>query len=282
MKAVNDILARSAEYLEERGVESPRRLAEQMLCGLLNLSRMDLYLGFDRPLNDEELAQCRSRLKRLGEGEPIQYIEGVVDFLGCSIEVGPSVLIPRPETEELASKIVEELKTRDLQGKRLWDICAGSGCLGIAVKKACPELEVVMSDISSDACRIAGKNAGNNRVEAKCRHGDLFAPFENETAHFIVSNPPYVSESEYRGLSRSVKGYEPEQALVGGADGLEVYRRIAKDLKKYLAPGGKAWMEIGFSQGNDIKVIFERAGFARLKVECDLSGHNRFFSLENE
>ncbi len=279
---VKEILTQSTKYLETKGIESPRRLAEKMLSHVLNLSRMELYLDYDKPLNDGEIEQCRSRLKRLGKGEPIQYIEGVVDFLGCEIVVNPSVLIPRPETEEMAAKIINYLKTRDVRGKKLWDLCCGSGCLGIAIKKACPELDVTLSDISADACGAARENIRKNEVEARCLQGDLFAPFAGEAAHFIVSNPPYVSEREYDGLSLSVKGFEPRLALVGGVDGLEVYRLIAGDLKGHLCPGGKMWVEIGHRQGEYVKDIFEQAGFAKSCVEDDLSGQNRFFSLENE
>ncbi len=282
MKVIKDILTQSVKYLEAKGIESPRRLAENVLSGVLNLSRMEIYLEYERPLNESEIEQCRSRLKRLGKGEPIQYIEGVVDFLDCKIEVSPSVLIPRPETEELAAKIIEDLKSHDIRGKKLWDVCCGSGCLGIAIKKACPDLGVALSDISADACEAAKRNIRKTKVEVKCLQGDLFAPFNGEAVHFIVSNPPYVSENEYDGLSLSVRAFEPRQALVGGADGLEFYRLVARDLKRHLCSGGKVWMEIGYRQGECVKNIFEQAGFAKLRVEDDLSGQNRFFSLENE
>jgi len=272
---IQEIAEQSLNFLKKKGISSARRAVEEMLCHALSLKRMELYLDFQRPLNSQEVDSCRAILARLAKGEPIQYIVGTVSFYDCEIEVSPDVLIPRPETELLVDQIVKELKGGDLAGKTLWDVCCGSGCIGIALKRALPDLRVTLSDISSKALNQARKNAEKNGVEVEFLEGNLLEPFE-EMTHYLVVNPPYISEGEYDALSDSVKLFEPRLALLGGRDGLDSYRAIARGFKKILRPGGKMWMEMGYRQGEAVKELFDGTG----NVERDWSGHDRFFSLE--
>lgn len=281
MKTIQETLLLSTEYLTKKGIPNPRREAEEALSVSLGMSRMDLYLSFDRPLVQNELEKCRELLTRRGKGEPYAYINGQVEFYGCQILVDPSVLIPRQETEILVDKVAKELQKMDLGHKKLWDICCGSGCIGIALKKKLPELQLSMSDLSARALNITKKNAELNQVDAQIFEGDLFQPFEG-MCDYLVCNPPYVSEAEFNDLEREVKEYEPKLALVAVDNGLDFYRRIAKNLKRYLSPGGKAWFEIGHGQGDDVAKIFINEGWTRCQVEKDWAGHDRFFSLENE
>ncbi|NGX57319.1 MAG: Release factor glutamine methyltransferase [Chlamydiae bacterium] len=278
---IEEVAQQTLAFLEKKGISSARRATEEMLCHVLSLKRMDLYLDYQRPLNQDEVAACRTILSRLGKGEPIQYILGNVNFYYCDFEISPHVLIPRPETELLVDKIVCELKKESLVDKKLWDICCGSGCIGVSLKKALPELEVTLSDISSEAVALSKKNAQSNDVDVSVLEGDLFAPFQGK-ADFIVVNPPYVSHDEYALLSPSVKDFEPSLALIAGDDGCDVYRALARNINKYLNPGGKLWLEIGYQQGELVKEIFESEGLSEGIVEQDWSGHDRFFSLENE
>jgi len=272
---VQEIARQSIDYLEKKEVSSARRIVEEMLCHVLSMTRMDLYMDFRRPLNHDEIHSCRTILSRLSTGEPIQYIVGSVSFYGCDIEVIPDVLIPRPETELLVDKIVKELGRYDLKNKTLWDLCSGSGCIGIALKKALPDLQVTLSDISPKALTQARRNAEKNHVQVNFLEGSLFEPFRGQV-DYIVVNPPYVNEADYRNLSPSVKNFEPRLALYGGPDGLRCYRILASNYKKFFNPSGKLWMELGTRQGNDVKELFEGKGV----VEKDWSGHDRFFSLE--
>lgn len=282
MKSIQEILHLSIDYLAKKGIENPRRQAELLLSDALNIRRMDLYLQFERPLNDGEIQICRNRLQRRGEGEPLEYIHGSIEFLGCSIRVCKEVLIPRPETEILVDQIIQKLKQQKLNKKILWDLCCGSGCIGIAIKKALPELEVTLSDISEKAVTIARENGKNNQVEIDIKQGDLFTPFEGEKAHYIICNPPYISFAEYQELSKEVRDFEPKQALLAGDTGLEYYQKIASTLKNHLYPHAKVWLEIGYNQGPQVQKIFSLAGWNHTKVETDWAGHPRFFSLENE
>lgn len=288
MRTVLEVLKLSTDYLQQKNIANPRRQAEELLGDALGLGRMGLYLEYNRPLTEIELVKCRDWLKRRSQGEPLQYIAGALDFFGCRIKVTPDVLIPRQETEILVDKIAKELSECSLEGKILWDICCGSGCIGIALKKKFPELNVVLSDISEKALAVAKENAADNGVEVNFACGDLFTPFHSTTpgqadkANFIVCNPPYISESEYEALETEVKDYEPKLALVSGTSGLEYYVRLGNELPAVLNPLGKVWLEIGAGQGEKVKEIFSAACWTRCGCDLDWSGRDRFFSLEIE
>lgn len=272
MKTIGDVLKRSREYLVEKKVEPARRLAEEVLAHVLKLKRMDLYLQFDRPLIEGELAPIREAIKRCAKNEPLAYILGSVEFFGCQIQVTPSVLIPRPETEILVEKIAKEAK----EGM-LWDLCTGSGCIGIALKKANPSLEVVLSDVSADALAVASHNAKANGVEVTILQGDLLAPFAGKRADWIVCNPPYISEAEYATLDPSVKEFEPKLALLGGASGLEFYERLRREAARYLNPSGVLFCEIGAFQKEALQKLFPGA-----QIQTDWAGHNRYLRINRD
>ncbi|MEI8125452.1 MAG: peptide chain release factor N(5)-glutamine methyltransferase [Parachlamydiaceae bacterium] len=282
MHTVIEILKLSTEFLKQKGIENSRRQAEDLLGDALGVGRMGLYLEHDRPLTESELNKCREWLKRRGNGEPLQYIAGKVEFFGCSLIVTPEVLIPRQETEILIDKIVQKLSTIDLEGKILWDVCCGSGCIGIALKKKFPKLHVALSDISAEALAVAKKNGIDNDVEVDYFCGDLLVPFAGRRADFIVSNPPYIAEREYATLDIEVRNYEPKGALISGPTGLEFYKRLAEELPCHLTPKGRAWFEIGTGQGEAIKRLFSSPCWVNCGFELDWSGRERFFSLEIE
>lgn len=282
MESLLNVLKLSAEYFRQKGITDPRRQAEEMLCDLLGMERLELYMDFERSLSEEEMAECRKRLKRRAAGEPLQYICGEVEFYGCSIHVDQAVLIPRQETEILVDKIVQTLSRYELKDKILWDVCCGSGCIGIALKKRFPELNVTLSDVSSKALQVASDNAKHNQVNVRLLEGDLLQPFGAEKAHFIVCNPPYISELEFETLDKEVGCYEPRLALVGGKKGTEIYELLAQDLSNFLYSGGLAWFEIGHQQGKELTVLFEDKCWKIRCLEQDWAGHDRFFFLENE
>lgn len=282
MRTVLEILKLSTEYLQQRGIANPRRQAEDLISDALGIDRLHLYLQFDRPIVQQELDLCRSRLSRRAQGEPSQYIHGEVEFYGCQIKVSPAVLIPRQETEILVDKIAQQLSTQDLTGKSLWDMCCGSGCIGIALKKRFPQLDVSLSDVSAEALAVAKINAEANSVEVHLYLGDFFEPFKGKKVNFFVCNPPYVTEQEYAQLDREVRDYEPRRALVAGPSGLECYQHLANEIEHYLAPKGQAWFEIGKEQGQKVSVLFTGMPGMRYHIEADWSGHDRFFFLERE
>lgn len=282
MKSVKDVLTLSMQYLQEKGIENCRRQAEELLCDVLGVDRMGLYVNFEKPLDQAELTLCRERLRRRGKGEPLAYLHGEVEFFGCKLIVSPDVLIPRQETELLVDKISSALAKEKLEGKILWDICCGSGCIGIALKKRYPDLNVVLADLSPKALAIAKKNAERNDVAVSLVEGDLLTPFAGQQAHYVVCNPPYISEKEYTALDREVRDYEPRLALVGGKTGLEYYERLAGQLRPFLFAGGRVWFETGAGQGEQIKALFSDKSWKNSQIDNDWAGKNRFFSLEAE
>lgn len=271
MKTIAEVIQLSAQFLSSRNVERAKRLSEELLASVLNVKRLDLYMQFDRPVTEKELAQMREPLKRCAKGEPLEYVLGVVEFAGCKISVDSRVLIPRPETEIMVEKIKKKLK-----GKVVWDLCTGSGCIGIALKKAL-DVKVTLSDISEDALAVARKNAEGLDIEIL--QGDLLAPFVGRMADAVVCNPPYITSAEYLELAPSVRDFEPTGALVGGT---AFYERLAKELPDYLNPGGQVFLEIGAAQGPAVKEIFSRGPWALLELEKDWAGHDRFFFLEKQ
>ncbi|MCB1181152.1 MAG: peptide chain release factor N(5)-glutamine methyltransferase [Chlamydiia bacterium] len=273
---IGEILSRVARDL------SVKRDVEDLLAHVLGIKRIDLYLQLERPLEEIEFNEFQKLVKRRSQGEPFVYLTGSVSFYGVELKIVPSVLIPRPETELLIDRICVQLKKENLEGKILWDVCTGSGCIAIALKKKFPKLKIIATDLCPEALKCASLNARQNEVQIFFRQGDLFAPFIDEQCHYFVSNPPYVSETEYNLLNPSVRNFEPKLALVGGEDGLSFYRRIALGLKKFLFPKGKGWLEIGTGQGRYIKKIFESTGWKKCNFSTDYAKHDRFFFLEKD
>lgn len=282
MKPLGEVLAMSAQFLKEKNCARFRRVAEELIGHALQLKRLDLYMQFDRPMVEKELEVLRALLKRAAKGEPVEYITGEVSFYHCAIAVTQDVLIPRPETEILVDLAFKQLKTLSLAGKAAWDLCTGSGCIGIAVKKACPEMAMTLSDISEKALAVASGNAQRNDVQVELALGDLLDPFKGRKADVIFCNPPYVTSKEYLTIDRSVKDFEPQAALVGGEDGLAFYRRLKEELPSLLNPQAKVFFEIGTGQGNALLELFSGPRWKGGRVEKDWAGHDRFFFLEFE
>ncbi|MCE2983489.1 MAG: peptide chain release factor N(5)-glutamine methyltransferase [Parachlamydia sp.] len=259
-----------------------RQEAEDILSLVIGCNRSDLYLQGDRELESSLFETALQYAERRIAGEPLAYIHGRVEFYGCHITVNSSVLIPRPETEVLVDHIVQVLKKDRTEGKVLLDLCCGSGCIGIALKKKFPSLIVLLSDVSAEALKIASKNATINQADVEFLCGDLLAPLAGRKVDYCVCNPPYVTEAEYEVLDVEVKEFEPRLALVGGKDGLEFYRRLASGLGGCLSRSGKAWLEIGYTQGNELEKLFTFPPWKKTCLKNDWAGHHRFFFLENE
>lgn len=282
MRSLGEVLQVATKFLKQKEIVQARRSAEDLLAFVLKKSRLDLYLQFDLPLEEKELEHFRSLVKRLSLKEPIEYILGRVEFYNCLFSLNPFVLIPRPETEILLDLICREISQEEKKPQVAWDICTGSGCLGIGLKKRFPFINVTLSDLCPDALHVASLNAKQNQVEVEVLLGDLLKPFAGKKADLVICNPPYVSLSEYETLDLSVKGFEPKQALVAEENGLVFYRLLSQQLPLFLNKGAKVYLEIGTTQGQKIKELFGCSSWTRVFVEKDLSGHDRFFFLEFE
>lgn len=246
-------------YLAEKGVENPRLEAEWMLCEALGLDRVGLYLNFDKPLSDAELAAYRGMVARRGRREPLQYILGSQEFMGLDFQVTPAVLIPRHDTEVLVTEAVKRA-----EGCRsILDIGTGSGCVAVALAKALPEVEVATVDVSADALAVARGNAERNGASVTFLQGSLFEPCAGRRFDMVVSNPPYIPAGDLATLQQEVREYEPVSALDGGADGLDFYRRITNDAPQHLNPGGWLLFEVGAGQAPPVLGLLRDRGFTR-------------------
>ncbi len=282
MKTLGNILSLSTKFLEENNINKPRLSAEEIIAYVLGCKRLDLYLLFDKPMEEVELEKIRQLLKRRCKNEPIEYIKGKVEFYNCSIEVSKDVLIPRKETEQLVDLVKEKLLNENLENKILWDVCCGSGCIGIALKKLFPKVKVVLSDICPLAMDVARRNSEINNVDVDLIKSDCIENIPG-TCHFLVSNPPYVTEDEYLSLDDEVISYEPKKALIGGTNGLDVYEKLAFEIKnKFIGVKYKLFFEIGESLGLDIQNIFFKYLKIKGNIIKDWSNKDRFFFLENE
>ncbi len=277
--SIHNFLLDGEVALKEAEVSRPRREAEELLSHALRMKRMDLYLEFEKPLNPDEIESYNALLQRRASREPLAYILGEIEFYNCKFQVNPNVLIPRVETELLVDHVV---KTLSNENKTLWDLCAGSGCIGISLKKQYPQLQITLTDQSPHALHVAKENAQNNQVEVTLLQGDLFQPLAGKKADIIICNPPYISNKEYNDLEPEVKNHEPKLALVAEDDGLQFYQRLADELPSHLNPGGKVWLECGHQQIEALKKIFNQQYWKQKTIIPDFAGINRFFFLEIE
>jgi len=259
----------TAEHLASRGVENGRLDAELLLTDLLGLDRVGLYLNFDRPLQEEELAAYRERVRRRARREPLQYIVGHTGFWTLELKVGPEVLVPRPDTEVL---VEEALKYLPEGASRVLDVGTGSGCIALALACERPALAVCGLDRSPDALAVAEKNASANHLDGRVEWltGDLndlpAGPWD-----MIVSNPPYIPHDDLDGLMPEVREYEPVAALDGGPDGLEAYRALVAQVES-LTTGGWLLVEVGVGQAEMVRALFADAGLVELFIREDYAG----------
>lgn len=200
---------------------------------------------------------------------PLQYITGSQEFMGFNFEVDERVLIPRQDTEVLVESVLPYVK-----GKSVLDICTGSGCIAVSLLLLGNPRKVTASDKSEAALKLAKKNAERLRADITFIKSDLFDNIE-ESFDIIVSNPPYISESEMKELEPEVKEHEPSMALWGGMDGLYFYRRIIKEAVNYLKPGGWLFFEIGCSQADLVRRLMEQHGFSNINIVRDYAGLDR-------
>lgn len=279
METVGTILRWASEYLSSCKVPNPYIDAEYLLAHALGCQRKDLLIYPERTLTPEEMERFRDIVARRARREPLQYIMGEVEFRGRIFKVNTDVLIPRPETELLVEEAINCMNEGDIT---VLDLCTGSGCIAISIAKELPYSRVYAVDISEGAIAVARENAERHGVEERVIFltGDLFEAIEplglDGEIDLIISNPPYVSRKEMEGLQPEIRGYEPVQALYGGEDGLDFYRRIIEDAPFYLSHAGLLIMETGYGQAACVKSLLEEEGvFTQIGIKKDLAGIDR-------
>lgn len=266
------------ELYGQQEAESLSRIVFQHLTGF---SFLDQVMHQYDVLSEETTTKLGNILKRLLRWEPIQYITGETEFLDLKLKVNASVLIPRPETEELVQLVQKSIKENRKKDISILDIGTGSGCIAIALRKMNPDHEVVAVDISDEALTVAKQNAELNAAEVKFMKYDILDDFQESsfTLKFdiIVSNPPYVTESDKMLMRRNVLDFEPESALyVSDEDPLLFYRKIAEFARLNLSDGGVIFLEINESYSEQLKSLYLAFGFKEIEIEKDLSGRDRF------
>ncbi len=276
MKTVLEILERSADYLRKRGVPEPRLDAEHLLAHALGLQRMDLYLQHDRPLREEELAPVRDLLARRGRREPLSYLLGTHPFAGLTLRVGPGVLIPRPETEELLEKVLLRAPTAPA---RILDLGTGSGALALGLQQAYPQAAVHAVDASAEALDRARANAAELGFPLHFHEGDWLAPVEGPF-DLIVANPPYLTEEEWGSAEPEVREWEPRGALVAAEGGTAALALLLRAAPPHLAPGGLLALETGIAQHAALARLADTTGaYGEPECAADLQGRPRFLFL---
>ncbi|MCB9758309.1 MAG: peptide chain release factor N(5)-glutamine methyltransferase [Alphaproteobacteria bacterium] len=273
MKTVLDVLNRTEAFFARRGIEKPKLEAQILLAELLGMDRLQLFLQFDRPLQEEELEALREPVQRRAAGEPMAYVIGKREFWSLDFQVGPGVLIPRPDTETLVEAALD-LIAADEDPVYVADVCAGTGCVGIAIASERPGARVYATDCSDEALRFLRANVEAHDLQKRVAvlRGDLLAPIPTtRPVDVIVSNPPYIATAELAELE--VARTEPALALDGGPDGLDVYRRLvpaaARRARRAVA------VEIGADQGEAVAALFREVGLIDVIVKPDLAKRDR-------
>ena len=266
-----------SDWLGKQDIENPRLDVELLLADTLALTRMDLFLDMDRPLDQQELGAFKNRIKRRSQREPVAYIIGVRGFWKQHFHVNSSVLIPRPETETLVDSVLSLYPQRDAK-LNILDLGIGSGAILLSLLNEFPNAVGVGVDKSEDALRVAEINREKFKLEKRATliAGDLTAPLPSDAQYdLIVSNPPYIVRDELEKLQAEVKDKEPRLALDGGKDGLDIYRPLIPQAYKFLKSSGWLVVEIGYDQGESVPDIFKLAGLKDVAVVKDYGQRDR-------
>ena len=277
---VIDLINWAESYFKEKGFENPRSEIEWLLRAVLKCNRMDVYLRFEEPLSQSQLATLRSWVKRRLEREPLQYITGFCDFYGREFSVNEHVLIPRPETERLIDTALEKVK--GLDSPSILDIGAGSGCIATTLGLEIPGSTILGIDVSEDAIGIANKNKEKLEAEnVSFQKMNILEQRPEGEFDVLVSNPPYIPKGEMDRLMKDVKDFEPTVALTDQKDGLIFYKRFAEVGKEVVKSGGWIILEVGLEDHpSAVKNIFSESGFPDTELIKDYNGDDRVLVIK--
>jgi len=280
MRIIDAILDADRVLRSANVSETPRLEAEVLLGDVLHRDRAKLISSYPEALNERDIMAFMSLVRRRADGEPLAYITGKKEFMGRVFQVDRRVLIPRPETEILVEYVSEYIRDAEHERPHILDIGTGCGCIAVSLALDLPQAIIYATDISEAALEIAKTNAAEYYVAERITflYSDIYAGIpENlkESFDFIVSNPPYVSDSEYVSLERTVRDFEPPIALRSGRDGLDCFRRIVAGAAEHLLVGGLLAVEIGEHQSEKAAAILERTGLSVMEIVPDLAGKLR-------
>lgn len=271
----NNLYLDTRQRLREAGVEGAQLEARELLCHAAGKSREQFYRDMALYAPDPVEEKLAALVERRLAGEPVAYLIGEWEFYGLTLDVTPDVLIPRMDTEVLAERAILLARAAG-EGARVLDLCAGSGCVGLAVAANVPTCRVVLADVSEAALKICKGNVRRNELNARvtCVQADALQKPDAALWDFdvIACNPPYIPTGDLAGLDVSVRDYEPRSALDGGADGLDFYRAIAARWGSALRLGGSLLFEVGINQAMDVAALLEGSGFEDIQSTQDTQG----------
>jgi len=274
---LRELFISGTDILEDAGIDDSSVDAFCLLEYLTGITRAGYLMDMNRSITDDSVSSYMELIERRASHIPCQYITGYADFAGLKFRVTPDVLIPRLDSEVLLEEALR-LITKD---SKVLDVCTGSGCLAVSIKHYRPDVSVTASDISAEALAIACENADRilENGDIIFKQGDLFECIPNdELFDLIISNPPYVTEEEYKDLMSEVRDHEPKLALTAGSDGLDILRRMIPEATAHLTAGGHLAVETGYLQGETVRELMEQAGFGQVKIIKDLAGLDRVVS----
>ena len=271
----NNLYLDTRARLRKAGVEGAQLEARELICYAADKSRDQFYRDMPLYVSAELERRVEELVRRRLAGEPVAYIIGEWEFYGLPLDISRDVLIPRMDTELLAERGI--LKARESgEGARVLDLCAGSGCVGLAVAANAPDCRVVLAELSEGALRVCKQNVRRNGLNARvtCLSVNALEAPSSSLWDFdaIVCNPPYIPSGDIPGLDVSVRDYEPHEALDGGADGLDFYRAIAPKWKSALRLGGSLIFEVGIGQAPAVEEILAQSGYEDIKTAADTLG----------
>ena len=268
----NNLYLDIRQQLRKAGIEAATLEARELVCFGTGKSREELQRDGGLYASPEVERRVRDLVDRHLAGEPVAYLIGEWEFYGLSLDISPDVLIPRPDTEVLAGQAIEYIQT--LGECRVLDLCAGSGCIGLAVASQAPQARVVLGEYSDAALKVCRQNIRRNGLSGRVvpMQADAREKPERSLGEFqcIVSNPPYIPRADIETLDASVRDYEPHLALDGGEDGLDFYQTISGKWKDALAPGGRLYFEVGIGQADSVLRIMRAQGFGDIQIVKDL------------
>ena len=271
----NNLYLDTRQRLREAGVEGAQLEARELLCHAAGKSREQFYRDMALYAPDPVEEKLAALVERRLAWEPVAYLIGELEFYGLTLDVTPDVLIPRMDTEVLAERAILLARAAG-EGARVLDLCAGSGCVGLAVAANVPTCRVVLADVSEAALKICKGNVRRNELNARvtCVQADALQKPDAALWDFdvIACNPPYIPTGDLAGLDVSVRDYEPRSALDGGADGLDFYRAIAAQWGSALRLGGSLLFEVGINQAMDVAALLEGSGFEDIQSTQDTQG----------
>jgi len=277
---IKTLLNKTTEFFKKQNIPNSRLDAEVLLADLLDMERIKLYVNFDYPLTKEELAEYRKRVVRRAKREAVSYIIGYKEFMSLEFEVEEGVLIPRPETELLVANILDYCEKEELESPNIVEVGPGSGAIMVSLGHYLSDPKILGIDISPKAVKLSRKNIKKHELEdsLKVNKGDLLQPLlerNTQNVDIVVSNPPYINDEDMKNLQPEVKK-EPELALAGGEDGLDVYKKLIPQAGSVLKSGGLLALEIGHDQGQRLKKFIKQTkNYQEIEIKKDYNGKDR-------